>query len=180
MIIQTIAVWSEYMLKSPEFWMAMSFVILAVFIARPLCFGLNRWGKKRAEAIQNKLDEAQQLHQQATELVKKYELEIKKHPQQYEEMIEQAEYEIQILKQDFKQKNDEKKRLRKRIMDFRLQTIQCNGIKKIEDEMVQQIVVKTQEKLAKQMTETDVSHSIDQSLKRIVDTLAHNPHLIQK
>ena len=86
------------MLSTPEFWVAVGFVILVAAIARPVWRGLTGALDARSERIQRTLDEARTLHEEAQHLLAEYQRKQRDAAGEAERMIERARIEAERLR----------------------------------------------------------------------------------
>jgi F-type H+-transporting ATPase subunit b len=78
------------MLESPEFWVAIGFVLLLVGIARPVGRGIGAALDARAEKIRATLQEAEKLREDAQRLLGEYERKTRDAMRESQEIVAQA------------------------------------------------------------------------------------------
>jgi F-type H+-transporting ATPase subunit b len=78
------------MLESPEFWVAIGFVLLVVGIAKPVSKGIGAALDTRAEKIRSTLAEAEKLRQDAERLLAEYERKTRDAMRESEDIVAQA------------------------------------------------------------------------------------------
>lgn len=86
------------MLATPEFWVAVGFLILVAGIARPAWRGIATALDARSERIGQTLDEARTLHEDAQHLLAEYQRKQRDAAREAEQMIAQARDEAERLR----------------------------------------------------------------------------------
>lgn len=167
-------------IQGPEFWMSLAFFAVIVIAFRPLKKRLHEWGKQRKAEIQETLDEPVRLRRQAEALLEKYETHTKNRDAEYAEIIKKAEEEIDFLQADFDTKLKERLERKEKETAVRLQMIRDNGVKEMENQMLQLVVRRTYELLADHASQKNSSKEIDAALESVYSSLKENTHLIRK
>ncbi len=81
------------MLGTPEFWVAVAFLILMAVIAKPLCRMITGGLDSRTDKIRNSLDEAKELREEAQRLLAEYQRKQRDAAKECDDIIAHAEAE---------------------------------------------------------------------------------------
>ena len=88
------------MFESPEFWVAVGFVLLVASICRPVARSIGGMLDKRSQKIRDTLDEALRLREEAQHLLAEYQRKQRDAVRETEEMVERAMEESDRLTAD--------------------------------------------------------------------------------
>ncbi len=139
----------EVFYQSAEFWVAVSFVLVIVGLARPVGKILYAMLKKRGEAIAARIEEAAGLQEDAQKLLASYEKKYRQARQEAQEILNKSEREINLLKKDRLAKLESDMKNREREAKSRIGSAQEEAVAEIAA-MTAGLTVKTVRKVLKQ------------------------------
>ena len=90
----------EVFYLSAEFWVAVSFLLVVVGLARPIGKVMYAMLKKRGQSIAERIDEAAELQEDAQKLLASYERKYRQAKQEAQEILNRSEREINLLKKE--------------------------------------------------------------------------------
>jgi len=162
---------AEPFYTSAEFWVGVAFVLVVIFLSKPVSKAITTLLIKRREKIKARLNEAASLQDEAQKLLAQYERQYQNTQKEVEEIISKAEQELsdqnnkttQLLENELIKKQKEAERIIETATD------------KARDEMTSAISKKTLEivksRLSENLTKSKRSKLIDASISNILKTL---------
>ncbi|MBR6409662.1 MAG: hypothetical protein IKS23_05450 [Alphaproteobacteria bacterium] len=162
---------AEPFYASAEFWVGVAFVLVVIFLSKPVSKAITTLLIKRREKIKARLNEAASLQDEAQKLLAQYERQYQNTQKEVEEIISKAEQELsdqnnkttQLLENELIKKQKEAERIIETATD------------KARDEMTSAISKKTLEivksRLSENLTKSKRSKLIDASISNILKTL---------
>ena len=88
---------SEFFYQSPEFWVGMAFVLVVIFLAKPVSKMAKNFFLKRSEDIISRINEAEKLRDDAQELLSQYERKFLHAKDEAQNILDRATAEIENL-----------------------------------------------------------------------------------
>ena len=160
------------MLKEPEFWVAVSFVIFAGLLIWKGVPGLvARSLDARAERIKRELEEAQKLREEAQELLASYEHRREEAEKEAEEIIIQARAEAENYATEARRKLEESLKRRSQLAEDKIAQAEAAAIKDVRATAADIAVKAATAIIAKQATGSRADKLIDQSIKLVKSQL---------
>ncbi len=131
------------LIQSPEFWMTVAFCAVVFLAARPLSRFLKEWGQKQAAHIKNQIDETAALKKQAQDLLEKYENHTRDQEREAAVLLEEAEKEIDYLKEAADRDLQEKLENKAEAVELRLKAVWENSERLIRARLLEKTIEKT-------------------------------------
>ena len=122
--------------ENPEFWSAIAFVLVVLVALRPVARFLNKWTDKQGTIIINRQNEAITVLNKAKKLKQEYEKLYQQRWLKHKQMLEQADTEIALLKEEIKQNTCDKISRKNQEITVRLKTIEENGYQNIKNKIL--------------------------------------------
>lgn len=158
-------------LQSPEFWVAIAFVIFAVFavwkIRVPLLAALD----DRAARIKQELDEAQRLREEAQHLLAEHKRKQRAVEQEIEEMLEHAKAESKRASEQAGFDLEAALRRREQQATDRIAQAEAEAVSAVRDLAVDIAVEATRKLLADNLDQAKAAELIDAAVKDLGDKL---------
>ena len=88
---------SKIFYQSPEFWVGMAFVLVVVFLAKPISKIAKNFFTKRRDDIINRINEAEKLRDEAQELLSQYERKFLHAKDEAKSILDKATAEIENI-----------------------------------------------------------------------------------
>ena len=137
-------------IKTPEFWLALAFVLVLLIAGRPLKRGLEKWGSEKAKAIQKQFDEAQQLKEHAEKLKEQYQKAYTQRSSARQKLMHEAEVESRFLETELLGQSSDRLKRKKQEVEMRLKMIAEHGRQNVKRQMLNRVIQKTEKLLMRQ------------------------------
>ena len=162
---------SKIFYQSPEFWVGMAFVLVVVFLAKPISKIAKNFFTKRRDDIINRINEAEKLRDEAQELLSQYERKFLHAKDEAKSILDKATAEIENITEYELNKIEKELILKQKETDKNIEA----SIENIKTELSTLAVTKAlcmvnkyiQNNFDKKQHET----LIDKSIKNILNTL---------
>ncbi len=157
----------EVFYQSAEFWVAMSFVLVVVGLARPIGKIMYSLLKKRGETIANRISEAATLKEDAQKLLAQYEKKYREAEQEAQEILNRSEKEINFMKKENMAKLEKDMAMKEKDAKERIAAAQDKAVQEISS-MAAALTIRVVKKvLTDGLTEKEQDKLIDESIDRI-------------
>lgn len=154
----------EVFYQSAEFWVAMSFVLVVVGLARPIGKVLHSLLQKRGENIAERISSAATLKEDAQKLLAQYEKKYREAEQEAQEILSRSEKEINFFKKESMSKLEAEMANKERDAKARIAAAQDKAVKEISA-MTSEVTIKAvKDVLRRQLTEKEIDRLIDESI----------------
>ena len=154
----------EVFYQSAEFWVAMSFVLVVVVLARPIGKVLHSLLQKRGENIAERISSAATLKEDAQKLLAQYEKKYREAEQEAQEILSRSEKEINFFKKESMSKLEAEMANKERDAKARIAAAQDKAVKEISA-MTSEVTIKAvKDVLRRQLTEKEIDRLIDESI----------------
>ena len=117
--------------ENPEFWVGLAFVLVVVLLARPVVKMAGAMLVKRIDAIAKRINDAQQLKDDAQKMWVEYEKKYLNAKNEAYEILEKSEREMEILKNERLRKMEEDISIRESDARNRISTAEQQAVKEI-------------------------------------------------
>ncbi|MBE6448130.1 MAG: F0F1 ATP synthase subunit B [Alphaproteobacteria bacterium] len=155
---------------SAEFWVAMSFVFVVLFLAYPIAKKAKKMLRKRASAIGKRIEDAAVLKEDAQKLLAEYERKYRKAKQEAQEILSRAEKEVALLRKESLARLDSSMASKEREAKARIKSAQDAALKDVLDVTVDKTVATVKKLMAQKMDAKMQDKLIEQSIKRFADS----------
>lgn len=156
---------SEVFYQSAEFWVAVSFVLVVVLLARPVGKIAYRLLKKRGENIAGRIYEVECLKEDAQKLLSEYERKYRKAEQEAQEILARSEREINLLKRENLAKLEDAMANKEREAKARIVSAQEKAVQEIAAQTSSLTISAVKAVLAKTLDERQQDRLIDESIE---------------
>ena len=154
----------EVFYQSAEFWVAMSFVLVVVGLARPIGKVLHSLLQKRGENIAERISSAATLKEDAQKLLAQYEKKYREAEQEAQEILSRSEKEINFFKKESMSKLEAEMANKERDAKALIAAAQDKAVKEISA-MTSEVTIKAvKDVLRRQLTEKEIDRLIDESI----------------
>ena len=155
--------------ETPEFWSATAFFLVVLVVVGPASRALESWGKRRAETVQSRFDEAQKLVDQAKQLKEQYQVSYAGRNAERQKLMREADVEIRFLETELLGQSADQMRRKTQEVEMRLKMIAEHGRQDVKRKMLKKVVQKT-EKLFKKKPKENLNASVGRLIGAL-DTL---------
>ena len=153
------------MLSTPEFWVAVGFVIFIAGVARPAWRGITQGLDKRSAEIQKTLDEAQTLHEEAQHLLAEYQRKQRDAAREAAQTIEQARSEAERLRADALENLERTIERRKAAAGEKISQVEADAVRAVRNAAVDIAIAATARVIGERLGEDRASVLIDDAVK---------------
>ena len=153
------------MLSTPEFWVAVGFVILVAGVARPVWRGATQGLDARSEQIQKTLDEARTLHEEAQHLLAEYQRKQRDAAREAEQMIEQARGEAERLRAEAVENLERTIERRKALAQEKIAQAEADAVRAVRDAAVDIAIAATARVIGERLGEDRAAVLIDDAVQ---------------
>ncbi len=152
------------MFETPEFWVAIAFLILVAAIARPLGRVIVGGLDTRTEKIRSSLDEAKKLREEAQHLLAEYQRKQRDAAKECKEIIAHAETEAKRLAEEAADRLEASIKRREQLAIDKIAQAEAEAIQDVRYATVDIAIGATRKLLAGYMDEAAGSRLIDQAI----------------
>ena len=153
------------MLSSPEFWVAVGFLILVAGIARPAWRGITAALDARGERIKASLDEARTLHEDAQHLLAEYQRKQRDAAQEAERIIAQAREEAQRLRAEATEALERTLERRQALAHEKIAQAEADALREVRNAAVDIAIAATAKVIGERLGEDRAAALIDESVE---------------
>ncbi len=154
-----------------EFWVALAFVILVAAIARPVFRTVTTGLDSRAETIRRQIEEAQQLREEAQELLASYERKQRDAAKEAERMLEQAHVEAKNVSERAVADLERSLKRREQMAIDRIAQAEAAAVAEVRGIAVDVALEATRRILENEMTAKRANTLIDVAIKELPEKL---------
>jgi F-type H+-transporting ATPase subunit b len=158
-------------LQTPEFWVAIGFLILMGIIARPGWKAITTGLDARTDAIASSLDEAAKLREEAQHLLAEYQRKQRDTAKEVDDLLAAARSEAQRLAADASQQLEESLARREQLALDKITQAEADAMQAVRDTAIDIAMAATRNILATRMNEATAARQID-------DAIAELPNLL--
>ena len=153
------------MLSTPEFWVAVGFVILVAGVARPAWRGITKGLDARAERIKQTLDEARNLHEEAQHLLAEYQRKQRDAAREAEQIIEQARREAESLRAEAVESLERSIERRKTLAGEKIAQAEADAVRAVRDAAVDIAIAATARVIGERLDPERATVLVDDAVK---------------
>jgi F-type H+-transporting ATPase subunit b len=153
-----------HLLESPEFWVAIGFVVFVVAAFRPIYRALARMLDARAAGIKAELDEAARLRDEAQQLLTEYQRKQREAVKEAEEILAQARDEAVRLQAEGRTNLEATLARREKMALDKIAQAEAQAVKEVRNEAVDIAVAAAERVLAKAVDAQRQAALVDQAI----------------
>ena len=154
-----------------EFWVGMAFVLVVVFLARPVAKALKNLLVKHREGIISQLSQAEKLRDDAQVLLSQYERQFLNAKNEAQAILDKSNKEIELLKENTLTKLENDLNARRKEVENKITAETEKYHKEINELIGVKTVSLVKEKLVSVLDEQKHSRLIDNSIEKILKKL---------
>ena len=161
---------AEPFYQSAEFWVAVSFVLAVLALARPVWRMLRHMLRKRAHLIGKRIEDASNLKEEAQKLLAEYERKYRRAKQEASEILARSEREINLLRKDQMTKLENDMNRREKEAKARVKSAQDLAAKEISALAVERTILTAKAVLAQKLDAHAQDELIEASIKNLSES----------
>jgi F-type H+-transporting ATPase subunit b len=158
-------------LTDPTFWVAIGFVVLFIFIWKPLTKGISGGLDKRAADIKRSLDEARQLADEAQRILAENQKKSREASREIDRMVERAHEEAERIVADSRAKLEAALTRREQLAREKIALAEADAARQVRDVAVEVAVATTRALIAARLDKAAGDRMIDSAIGEIPQRL---------
>lgn len=157
----------EAFYSTPEFWVAVAFVIVVAAIVRPFLRFVTAALDRRSEAIRHRIDEAQKLREEAQDLLASFQRKQREAVREAEEIVEDARKETQRLSEQASADLEKSIARRESLAIERIKQAELKALHEVQNEAADIVLEATRRLLAETVTGDKAAALIDGAIEEL-------------
>lgn len=157
----------EVFYQSAEFWVAMSFVVVVLGLARPIGKIVYSLLKRRGEMIAEHIKEVATLKEDAQKLLAQYEKKYRDAELEAQEILNRSEKEISFIKKENMAKLEKDMAIKEKDAKMRLVAAQDKAVQELSSKAALLTIAAVKTALKDNLTESEQDKLIDASIDKI-------------
>lgn len=149
---------------SPEFWVAVGFVIFVVLAWRPVYRAISSQLDARAARIKAELDEAQRLRNEAQHLLAEYQRKQREAVREAEEILSHAREEAERLKREAAENLEATLLRRERMAMDKIAQAEAQALKEVRNQAIDIAIAAAERVLTKSLDDQRQAALVDQAI----------------
>ena len=162
---------TEVFYKTPEFWVGVAFLLVVVALAKPLSKIIKKALIKRRDNIVDKIKEAENLRDEAQELLAQYERKFLNVQKEAQEILDKSNAEIKNLTDQEIQKIEDELLIKKRDVDLLITATIEKAKNEISELTINKSVNIVKKYIKNNFNEKQHEKMINASIQNIISTL---------
>lgn len=162
------------LLENPAAWVALAFVILVVLAFKPVSRMVAAALDDRADAIKKQLDEAEQLHREAADLLAAYQGKQKEAEKEAAAIIQRARDEAERLKVTAKKSLEDSLARREKAAKERISQAEAQAIAEVKAMAADAAIKATEQLLNDNLSAPKANAMIEAAIKELPEKLGAN------
>ena len=158
-------------MTDPTFWVALGFIVLFVFIWKPLTKGISGGLDKRALDIKRTLDEARQLADEAQRILAENQKKNREAAREIDRMVERAREDAERIVADARAKLETSLARREQLAREKIALAEAEAARQVRDVAVEVAVATTRALIAARLDKTAGDRLIDSAIGEIPQRL---------
>jgi len=159
------------MFADPEFWVAVSFIVLVAIIAKPVVGMITGALDARSEKIRHSIDEAKHLREEAQHLLAEYQRKQRDAAKECEEIIAHAETEAKRFAEDAAAKLEAALKRREQLAIDKIAQTEAEAMQEVRNATVDIAVSATRRLLSERMDAAASGRLIDAAIAELPNKL---------
>ena len=154
-------------IQSPDFWVAIGFLLLIGLIFKPAWRFIKDSLDTRAKKIEESLNEAASLREEVQHLLADYQRKQRDAAREVDQMLADATNEAERLCQDETEKLMQSLQRREELAEDKISQAEADAIQEVRNKAVETSILATQRILEKQLDQKTAATLLDQSIKEL-------------
>tara|TARA_Y100001936_G_C16072197_1_gene671492 strand:+ start:2266 stop:2745 length:480 start_codon:yes stop_codon:yes gene_type:complete len=154
-------------MQSPDFWVAIGFLLLIGLILKPAWRFIKDSLDTRAKKIAESLNEAASLREEVQHLLADYQRKQRDAAREVDQMLADATNEAERLCQDETEKLMQSLQRREELAEDKISQAEADAIQEVRNRVVETSILATQRILEKQLDQKTATTLLDQSIKQL-------------
>lgn len=167
----------EIFYKTPEFWVGFAFVLVVVFLAKPVGKAAKSFLEKHRDNIIAKIDEAEKLRDDAQKLLAEYERKFIHAQDEADAILQKSQREIELLKSEELDKLEKDLNVRKKEADAAIESSIQKARHEISYTAGTMAVDIVKQYISRTLDTRKQEKLIDKSVAKILNCLKNNSKL---
>jgi len=155
------------MFHSPEFWVAVGFLILIALIVKPAARAITKALDARAERIRNALEDAARLREEAHHLLADYQRKQRDAAREIDELIASAEAEAKNLSAEAAARLEDSLRRREQLARDKIAQAEAEALQQVRDTAIDLAIAATRRLMAERIDARAAARLIDDSIAEL-------------
>ena len=157
----------EVFYKGAEFWVAVAFVVTVLLLCRPIFKVIKNMISKNIDAIQNRIDNAAQLQEDAEKLLASYERKFRNAKKEAEAILKKSQNEIDYFRKASLSRMEQEVAQKEKDMAEKLQNAKASALQEISEAAGNLSIKAVRELLQTKLNNKDIDALIDNSIKKL-------------
>jgi len=158
-------------IQTPEFWVAIGFLLLIGLVAKPAWTVITNTLDSRAKKIEENLNEAASLREEVQHLLADYQRKQRDATREVDEMLSNASTEAERLLKEGSEKLAESLRRREELAMDKISQAQADAMQTVRNRAIEISILATQQILTEQLDQDAAAKLIDKSIQELPDNL---------
>lgn len=154
-------------IQSPDFWVAIGFLLLIGLIFKPAWRFIKDSLDTRAKKIEESLNEAASLREEVQHILADYQRKQRDAAREVDQMLADATNEAERLCQDEAEKLIQSLQRREELAEDKISQAEADAIQEVRNKAVETSILATQRILEKQLDQKTATTLLDQSIKEL-------------
>jgi len=155
------------MFHSPEFWVAVGFLILIALIVKPAARAITKALDARAERIRNALEDAARLREEAHHLLADYQRKQRDAAREIDELIASAEAEAKNLSAEAAARLEDSLKRREQLARDKIAQAEAEALQQVRDTAIDLAIAATRRLMAERIDARAAARLIDDSIAEL-------------
>jgi len=155
------------MFHSPEFWVAVGFLILVALIVKPAAKAITTALDARTERIRASLDEAAKLREEAQHLLADYQRKQRDAAREIDELVAGAEAEARNLATEAASRLEESLARREQLARDKIAQAEAEALQQVRDTAIDLAIAATRRLMAERIDQQAAARLIDDSIAEL-------------
>lgn len=155
------------MFESPEFWVALAFVVFVAAVYRPASRAILSALDKRAETIKQQIDEAQSLRDEAQKTLAEYKRMQRDAVKQAEEILDNAKHEAEVLRAQAEKELEAQLKRREQLAMEKIAQAEAEALSEVRNQAVDLAIAATAKLLNERLEPEKADALVDQTIKEL-------------
>ena len=161
------------MFETPEFWVAVGFLILVALIVKPATKAATAALDARTERIRTALDDATKLREEAQHLLADYQRKQRDAAKEIDELVASAQAEAKNLAAEAAAKMEDSLGRREQLARDKIAQAEAEALQQVRDTAIDLAIAATQRLMADRLDQQAATRLVDDAIAEIPARLGH-------